>query len=266
MSVSCAPAASRSSAASPDAAAGAPELAQRLAQLQQSHDELQAFSSAVAHELRTPLHAMQSFCSLLQETLTELPAQPARHSCELYADRLQLGLAHMGDLVEGLLRLSRASSAPLRAEPVDLSALALELIDGLVARHPTQAHQCTVQPGLQARGDRLLLRQLLENLLGNAWKFSAAQGGVVRIEFGREPGPQGAFFVRDQGPGFDLAQTQAQRLFQPFERLPEARDVPGTGVGLATVRRIVTRHGGRVHAASSPGAGATFFFTLGDAA
>lgn len=235
------------------------ELRQRLDRLQLAHHELEAFTAAVAHELRSPLGALGNFCTLLQESLTGLSGDQAR-SCQHLAQRIELGLQHMGQLIDALLLLSRASTAALRVEPVNLSALAAEVIDSLVARDPGRPHQCTVQPGLQAWGDRALLRQLLENLLGNAWKFSAQQPKVC-IEFGQQPPHEGgAFFVRDQGAGFDMA--QADRLFQPFERLHDATRFAGTGVGLATVRRIVERHGGRTHAWSSAGAGATFFFTL----
>jgi signal transduction histidine kinase len=165
----------------------------------------------------------------------------------------------MGELVDGLQRLSRATTAPLVRQPLDLSALALEVLDGLRVRDPARACQWSVQPALVAQGDRALVRQLLENLLGNAWKYSAGQA-LTRIAVGREPGPRGAFYVRDHGAGFDMA--QAERLFQPFERLHSASEFPGTGIGLYTVRRIAQRHGGQVRAQASPGAGAHFFFTL----
>lgn len=234
-------------------------MQQRVLQLEQAQCELEAFVHAVSHDLRTPLSAADTFCKLLQETLAQLPQDEAR-SCEQYARRLSTGLQHMGELISALLMLSRASNTALHGEPVDLSALALEVLDGLKARAPKRAHRLQVQPGLSAWGDRALLRQLLENLLGNAWKFSG-QAAQVHIEFGRQPGVQGgAFYVRDHGAGFDMA--QAHRLFQPFERLHRGSEFEGTGIGLATVRRIVARHGGQLYAQASPGQGATFFFTL----
>lgn len=234
-------------------------LQQRVQELEQSQSELEAFVHSVAHELRTPLSAADTFCKLLQETLAPLSQDEVR-SAEQYASRLRTGLQHMGELISALLMLSRASNTTLQGEPVILSALALEVLDGLGARAPQRAHRLEVQPGLSAWGDRVLLRQLLENLLGNAWKFSD-RCAQVHIELGRQPMAQGgAFYVRDHGAGFDMA--QAHRLFQPFERLHSTAEFAGTGIGLATVRRIVARHGGQVYAEASPGQGATFFFTL----
>lgn len=235
-------------------------LQERVAQLEQSQAELEAFAHAVAHELRTPLSAANSFCSLLQEALADQPGEPARVSAH-YASRLKLGLQHMAQLTEALVTLARASRASLRMEAVDMSSLALEVLDGLQAREPGRACQCHVQPGLTDWGDRALLRQVLENLLGNAWKFSANQA-VVHIEFMRQsPQEGGAYLVRDRGAGFEMAQVS--RLFQAFERLHSSAEFPGSGIGLSLVKRIVASHGGAVRAYSSPGQGATFFFTLG---
>lgn len=240
-----------------DASAQLTALRLRVAELDMARAEAEAFSAAVAHDLRTPLSAMDGFCSLLGDSLAELPDQPARSACEQYLERVRAGLGHMGELVEALQRLSRVSTVALHLETVDLSALAQEVLDGLAARDRGRAHHGQVQPGLLARGDRALLRQLLENLMGNAWKFSAGQP-QVHIEFGQVPG--GAFYVRDQGAGFDMG--HAHRLFQPFARLHSSSQFPGTGIGLATVRRIVQRHGGQVRAEGQVGAGASFFFTL----
>lgn len=234
-------------------------LQERVAQLEQAQAELEAFTAAAAHDLRTPLCAMDGFCRLLEESLAELGPHPARSDCERYTNRIRAGLTQMGELVEGMLRLSRASSAALKVEPLDLSAMARELLDAMRAREPGRACAVQVTPGLHAEGDLVLVQQLLENLLGNAWKFSAQQP-LTHIEFGRDGAE---FFVRDQGAGFDAA--HAARLFQPFERLHSASQFAGTGVGLATVRRIAERHGGRVRAESCPGEGATFFFSLGPA-
>lgn len=258
MSATSASEASRLSQASGNADLAAP-APQRLEGV---GAESEAFTAAVAHELRTPLSAMESFCTLLQQSLADIPDHPSRRSSQSYADRLHAGIRQMGEQVEALTRLSRASAADLKIEDVDLSALARELLDALLARHPGVTHDLSVQAGLLVRGDRALLRVLLENLLGNAWKFSAGQP-VVRIAFGREPGEGGAYFVRDHGVGFDMA--QASRLFQPFERLHAHAAFAGTGVGLATVRRIVGRHAGQVRAVGRPGEGATFYFSLGAA-
>jgi signal transduction histidine kinase len=245
--------------AAPDGAQLA-ALQERVAQLEQSQAELEAFAHAVSHELRTPLSAANSFCSLLQEALAALPGEPARISAH-YASRVHMGLQHMGQLTEALVTLARASRASLRMEAVDLSLLAREVIDGLQSRDPGRECQFQVQPGLQDWGDRALLRQVLENLLGNAWKFSVKQA-LVNIEFGRQPPHEGgAYFVRDRGVGFDMAQVS--RLFQNFQRLHSGAEFPGSGIGLSLVKRIVASHGGGVRAQSSPGQGATFFFTLG---
>lgn len=238
------------------------QLRQRVRQLEQAQAELEAFTAAVSHDLRTPLSAIDGFCSLIEDELRTQPGEAAER-CARYADRARAGLAQMALLIDALLQLSRAGQAAVRAESVNLSALALEVLDGLKSREPARAHALSVQPGLHAWGDRALLRLLLENLLGNAWKFSAACA-QVQIEFGRQTAAEGGrFFVRDRGAGFDMA--RAARLFQPFERLHVPSEFAGTGIGLATVRRIVGRHGGQVHAQASPGAGATFFFTLGEA-
>lgn len=235
-------------------------LHQRVAQLEQSQAELETFACAVAHELRTPLSAATSFCSLLQEALANLPGEPARDSA-FYASRVQMGLQHMSQLTEALVTLARANRATLRTETVDMSALAREVLDGLQAREPGRACQCQVQPGLNDWGDRALLRQVLDNLLGNAWKFSAKQA-LVHIDFERQPPHEGgAYMVRDRGAGFEMA--QASRLFQCFERLHSVSEFPGSGMGLSVVKRIVVSHGGEVSAHSFPGQGATFFFTLG---
>lgn len=252
-----------SSVAAPSPVQGSDQLLAlqaRVAQLEQSQAELEAFAHAVAHELRTPLSAANSFCSLLQESLKDLPGESGRVSAH-YASRVHMGLGHMGQLTEALVALARASRAALRVEAVDMSSLALEVLDGLQAREPGRACQCQVEPGLSDWGDRALLRQVLENLLGNAWKFSAQQA-VVQIEFTRQPPSEGgAYVVRDHGAGFDMA--QAGRLFQTFERLHSSAQFPGSGIGLYLVKRIVASHGGQVRAFSSPGRGATFFFTLG---
>ena len=235
-------------------------LLARVAELEQSLAQWQAFAASVSHELRTPLAALGSFCGLIEAQLAQLPQDEARQ-CERHLQRVRAGLDHLGELVSALMRLSRASTVALATEAVDLSALASEVLDALVAREPQRPRLLSVQPGLAAWGDRMLLRQLLDNLLGNAWKFSARQA-QVHIEVGRQDhaSPEPVFFVRDHGAGFDA--RLAARLFQPFERLHASADYPGTGIGLATARRIVERHGGKIWAAAAD-PGAVFFFTLG---
>ena len=223
--------------------------------LQAANADLQAFSAALAHDLQAPLRAMQGFSKMLHADpgLTESQRQ--------LVGRIGDSSQRMVAVVEALLRLFRSPREPLQREDVDLSALAREVGEEL-RRHYTDARaELRVHEGLRAHGDRTLLRQVMENLLSNAFKFTSATAGA-RVEFGAHD-KDGVlhYFVRDNGPGFDMA--RARRLFQPFERLPEAGAFPGTGIGLSTVARIIRRHAGKVWAESQPGAGATFYFTLG---
>jgi signal transduction histidine kinase len=244
------------------------QLEQRVAQLQRRCEEMDGFAHAVAHDLRSPLSAIDGFTSLLEDALQELPpkkTEQARH----FASRVRASVAHMGELIEGLQALARLSRSPMQIGQVDLSALASQVLAELAEKHPQALLQTQVQAGLSASGDRRLLRQLLENLLDNARKFS---GASAQIEFGRRPeaapaqsahAAQGAaFFVRDHGAGFDMA--QADRLFQPYQRLHSSEQFEGLGLGLAIAQRIAGRHGGRVWAESAPAQGTTFYFTLGD--
>lgn len=166
----------------------------------------------------------------------------------------------MADLIEGLLRLSRITRTELQREPVDLSAIARFVADGLQHEAPGRQVEFEIEPALVVEGDRALLTVALENLLGNAWKFTARRP-QARIAFGRERGPEGdVYFVRDNGAGFDMA--FAGKLFAPFERLHDPREFPGSGIGLATVARIIRRHGGTIRAEGTAGQGALFLFTL----
>jgi signal transduction histidine kinase len=166
----------------------------------------------------------------------------------------------MHELMNALLGLSRLTRAPLRRQRVDLSALALGVAAGLREAEPARSVALSVQPGLVASGDPALLRSVLDNLLGNAWKYTL-RTAEPRIEFGAEErAGEMVFRVCDNGAGFDMA--YAERLFAPFQRLHEDADFPGLGVGLPTVQRIVQRHGGRVWAEATPGLGAAFYFTL----
>jgi signal transduction histidine kinase len=223
--------------------------------LEESNKELEAFSYSVSHDLRAPLRTMGGFSDLLLH----------RHAARLDPDvRELLALVHdgalrMGQLIEDLLDLSRFHRVEMVRQDLDVSAMAREVVAALRAQEPGRAVAVEVAQDLAARGDPHLVRIILDNLVGNAWKFTSATPGA-RIEVGR--GPDGAFFVRDNGAGFDPA--FADQLFRPFHRLHKPQEFEGNGIGLATVARIVQRHGGKVWADGRPGQGATFRFTLPD--
>ncbi len=219
--------------------------------------ELEAFSYAVSHDLRAPLRALDGFSLALLEDHGERLDAKGRD----YLGRVRGAAQRMGVLIDDLLDLSRVSRADLVRETVDLTGTARSVAEGLKARDPNRAVEWTIRDGVSARGDPRLLRVVLENLLENAWKYTSRRA-LARIEFGvaEEDGTR-EYFVRDDGVGFD--REYAGRLFAPFQRLHAAREFPGTGIGLATVKRIVDRHGGRVGAEGRPDAGAVFRFTLG---
>ncbi|MGH6627748.1 MAG: PAS domain S-box protein, partial [Burkholderiaceae bacterium] len=234
---------------------------QRTAQLEAANKELEAFSYSVSHDLRSPLSAIDGFSQVLEQDLGEALDPRGRH----YLNRIRAGVAQMGVLIDDLLSLAQLSRASMKWEAMDLSAMALKVLEDLQEREPTREVQLQVQPGLQAHGDPRLMMRVIENLLGNAWKFSAGRSRA-EITVGRDGGADGeaVFFVRDNGAGFDM--SYAHKLFGTFQRLHTVAEFPGTGIGLATVHRIVSRHGGRVWAQAAPEQGATFFFTLGSAA
>ena len=234
---------------------------QRTAELKLANQELESFCYSVSHDLRSPLSAVDGFAGLLEMSLESLPESQIDKSLH-FLQRIRSGVVQMGELIDALLSLARLSREPLRREQVDLSALAAELLQSCRERDPARVLESHIEPGLLATGDHRLLRQLLDNLLGNAWKFSAGQP-VTRISFGAEPQAKGqpVYVVRDNGAGFNMA--HAEKLFGPFQRLHSPSQFEGTGIGLATVQRIVSRHGGRVWGESVVGEGATFRFTLG---
>ena len=230
------------------------KIARRTAQLSMSNAELEAFSYSVSHDLRTPLSTIDGFTRLLLKELDQDQGVRVRH----YLDRIQAGVGQMGQLIDGLLSLAHVSRVTLRSARVDLSAIALEIMERMQANQPERMVAWSVEPGLFAQGDDRLLRSVLENLLGNAWKFSARRHAAeISLGFSER---DGAYFVRDNGAGFDMA--YADKLFGAFQRLHDAQEFPGTGIGLATVGRIVARHGGRIWVVSAPDEGATFYFTV----
>ena len=222
--------------------------------LRSSNLELEAFSYSVSHDLRAPLGAIGGFSRALALTLEGNPDERVHH----YLERIRFGVEKMEQLIESLLSLAKVVRAPLSYGEVDLGAMAREILEDLRVQDAQRLVVIQVQEALVAQGDERLLRLVLENLLGNAWKFTSRAAAAV-IEVGKlENGS--VFFVRDNGVGFDMA--YAGKLFGAFQRLHTQAEFPGTGIGLATVRRVVSRHQGRVWAESRPGEGTTFFFTL----
>lgn len=229
---------------------------ERTRELAVVNHELEAFGYSVAHDLRRPLRAIDGFASVLHETCVEKLDPQERH----YFDRIRRACRHMGELIDALLSIARLAHQELRHEPVDLTAVADEIIHELRRREPARVVQTVVAEGMIASGDPSLLRAALENLIGNAWKFTRHRDDAL-IEIGVAAGENDrTFFVRDNGAGFDMA--YASKLFKPFERLHLTSEFEGLGVGLSAVERIVRRHGGQVWAEAAIDQGATFYFAL----
>lgn len=221
-----------------------------------SNAELRAFSYSVAHDLRAPLRAIAGFTGAIAEDY----ADKLDDAGKALVGRVVSNVERMGELIDALLALAKVSQADLVYERVDLGAVARNVVEQMRAGDPTRDVELVVRDGLVTNGDPRLLRAALENLLGNAWKFTRSRERS-RIELGRERARDTtSFYVRDNGAGFDM--QYAHRLFAPFQRLHPANEFEGTGIGLATVQRIVRRHGGRVWAEARPNEGATFYFTL----
>jgi light-regulated signal transduction histidine kinase (bacteriophytochrome) len=230
---------------------------ERTAQLEITNKELEAFSYSVSHDLRAPLRGIDGWSqALLEDYYDRLDEQGQQ-----YIDRVRSETQRMGRLIDDMLQLSRLTRVEMVKEQLDLSALAQTIVERLKRDEPQRQVDFNIQAGVTAEGDAHLLEAALVNLLGNAFKFTA-KCSDARIEFGKtESQGQRVFFVRDNGAGFDMA--YAQKLFGAFQRMHKASEFPGTGVGLATVQRIIHRHGGRVWAEAEAGRGATFYFTLG---
>ena len=228
-----------------------------LEDLEQKTREMETFSYAVSHDLRAPLRRIDGFSrALLESEADRLTGDSAR-----YLQHIRQAAGDMSELIDGMLALSRVARADLRIRPVDFSAMADMVAVQLREADPARAAEIVIRPHVAASGDPQLLRVVLQNLFENAWKFTRTRP-EARIEFGAlNAHTDPIYFVRDNGVGFDP--DYSDRLFKPFQRLHSARDFEGTGIGLATVHRIVQRHGGRVWAESTPGEGATFSFTLG---
>jgi PAS domain S-box-containing protein len=231
-------------------------LTRQAQDLQIINRDLEAFNYSLAHDLRSPLTAI----SLASQHFAEICADSLDNTGRLLLDSILRGCDQIDELIEAMLELFKVSRHEMVQKPVDLSALADEILADLSLRHPERQAEWRVDGGMSAPCDPHLVRILLENLIGNAWKYTSGRT-LARIEFGLDAGgtlPK--FFVRDNGAGFDM--REAGKLFQPFQRLHRSSDFPGTGIGLATVQRIIDRHGGRIWAAGECDQGATFFFTL----
>jgi len=237
----------------------AESLQQRTAQLEQANKELETFSYTVSHDLRTPLHLIYAYSELLLSDYADTLDATGQKCLQ----RIHSAAQRMSDMIAGLLNLSRATHSELQRTTVDLSAMAKAIAVDLQRTALYRSVEFVIAEGVTASGDEQLLRAALTNLLGNAWKYTNKQTHP-RIEFGttlrgRQHG-EPVYFVRDNGAGFDM--DKADRLFAPFQRLHSKIEFSGTGIGLATVQRIIQRHGGRVWAEGQVGKGATFYFTL----
>jgi PAS domain S-box-containing protein len=233
------------------------ELMATQAALRFANQELEAFSYTVSHDLRSPLLTVQGFSRLLGKELAAGDGAKVGH----YLERISTAIEHMGRLVDGLLALSHVTRRKLQYENVNVSEMAGDILSMLQRVEPGRSAAIHVQQGLHARADSRLMASLLENLLGNAWKFtSGAAHAEITVGMASQSHSEFVFFVKDNGAGFEMARSA--QLFGAFERLHTASEFPGMGIGLATVSRVVARHGGRVWAQSAPGQGACFYVAL----
>ena len=230
---------------------------QRTAELVVANKDLEAFTYSVAHDLRSPLRALSGYSAALIEDYGDRLDETGRG----FLERIQAASERMGELIDDLLTLSRVSRAEMSLGPVDLSAEVAAIAGELQAREPGRRVRFAIDDGVWVTADRTLIRTVLQNLVENAWKFTAKRDGAT-IEFGTTAaeGAGVCCYVRDNGAGFDPAFVG--KLFQPFQRLHAVTEFPGTGIGLASVQRIIERHGGRTWAEGAVGRGATFYFTL----
>jgi len=229
----------------------------RTEQLEASNKELEAFCYSVSHDLRAPLRSIDGFTHALIESYSETLDPVARE----YLQRVRAASLRMSQLIDDLLHLSRVGRREMRIQDVDLSELAANVAHDLQKGDPARQVDLVIAPGLRARADERLIRIALENLLGNAWKFTSRKP-QARIEFGSESRDgKPVYFVKDDGAGFDMA--YADKLCTPFQRLHANHEFPGSGIGLAIVQRIISRHNGKISGQGTPEKGATFYFSIG---
>jgi PAS domain S-box-containing protein len=229
---------------------------ERTAELKAANQELESFGYSVAHDLRAPLRAMGGFSQALIEDHGEHINGEARN----YLDQIVRGSEHLGELIDGLLTLSRSIRGELRRDRINLSVLAEGILTEFARRDPARTVSWHVESGLNARADARMIEAVLRNLLDNAWKYTVGTAAATIRVYATDGGTQRMFCVADNGIGFNMAHSE--KLFQPFQRLHRQDEFPGIGIGLATVQRIVHRHGGQIRATSAPGQGAVFCFSL----
>lgn len=229
---------------------------ERTSQLLTSNRELESFAYSVSHDLRAPLRAIDGFSQLVIQDYQDKLDEEGK----IFLSRIRSGAQQMARLIDDILNLSRVTRAEMNLQPVSLTHMANDVVKNLRAEEPERKVEVHIHPDVIVTGDPIMLQSVMENLLRNAWKFTGKHA-MARIEFGfRVTDAEKVYFVKDDGAGFDM--KYADKLFGPFQRLHASGDFPGTGVGLATVQRIISRHGGKVWAKGEPEKGATFFFTL----
>jgi signal transduction histidine kinase len=234
------------------------QLEEKTEELVLVNRELEAFSYSVSHDLRTPLRGIDGFSAALAADYSSILDANAHE----YIAFIRSGAQRMGQTIDDLLKLSQITRTTMQSSPTNLSKIAQETFQSLKDKNPKASIEFSAQENLSALGDPGLLRLVLENLISNAWKFSAKKPDA-KIEFGATQDQEKTiFFVRDNGVGFDM--KYASKLFGAFQRLHSVEEFPGTGIGLATSKRIIDRHGGKIWADSKPGSGTTFHFTLGE--
>ncbi len=245
----------RGDTAVPPAPVLPPAESTRVAAAPASEAEHEALGTLISHDLRAPIRVVEGFTRIVKEDYADV-LDGIGHD---HLDRVLGAAGRMNHMIDALLALSRLAAQPIVREPVDLSELAAYVVEDLRRLRPEPAVEVEIEPGMTALGDPTLLRVVLENLLGNAWKYTS-NAACPRVAFVRDPHEPSGFIVRDNGAGFDM--RYADRLFGVFQRLHSASEFPGTGVGLASVRRIVRRHGGEIRASGETDRGASFHFSL----
>ena len=222
-----------------------------------ANGHLEAFSYSVSHDLRSPLRSIIGFSEIVADECGEAVGKQGKE----HLQRVVANARRMEDLIEGLLKLGRVLKGDLERVLIDQSTLVAEIVEEIRGTEPERSAEFVIADAMTAVGDPVLLRAVWTNLLGNAWKFTAKRAeACIEVGTARKEDRQTTFFVADNGAGFDM--KYAERLFGTFQRLHGQDEFPGTGIGLATVQRIIRRHGGNIWAEASPGQGATFFFTL----